>query len=104
MINIDSDEAKKVDAWFDIIKKRIITPIKETDIKKSCTATLVLLCAAIDGLGKLSCQNMDYEQANKRFKSFLRRMGENYEKNADTLWNIRCGLVHNGVNLECAPS
>ena len=53
MSNIDADDVEMVNAWFYIINERIITPIKETDIKKSCTATLVLLFAAIDGLGKL---------------------------------------------------
>lgn len=99
MSGIDADETQKVDAWFDIIDKRIINPIKTTDIKKSCTATLALLFAAIDGLGKLSCDDKHYTKVGERFKSFLRRMGEDYEQNAEKLYKIRNGIVHNGVNL-----
>ena len=85
MSNIDANEVEKIDAYFDIIDKRIIVPIKERGIEKSCTATLVLLFAAIDGLGKLTCQDEDYKTPNKRFKSFLKRIGKEYDKKSDVL-------------------
>lgn len=94
------EEFDKINTYFVIIDKRIITPIKETDIKKSCTATLVLLFAAVDSLGKLTCPEKDYESSRRRFKFFLKRMGRDYEKNSDALWRMRNSLVHNAVNLE----
>lgn len=100
MNNIDVEDVKKINDYFDIIDKRIIAPIKETDIKKSCTATLVLLFASIDSLGKLTCHDKDYESSSRRFKFFLKRIGKDYEKNTDVLWHMRNSLVHNGVNLE----
>jgi hypothetical protein len=100
MSKINTETIEKVDEYFKVIDDRIIDPIQNTDVKKSCTATLALLFAAIDGLGKLTCQDKDYEIPNKRFKSFLKIIGKNYKENSETLWDIRNGLVHNGVNLE----
>jgi hypothetical protein len=100
MSDIDIEDVEKVNDYFCIIDKRIVDPIKKTDIKKSCTATLVLLFAAIDSLGKLSCQDQDYESSSRRFKSFLKRIGRDYENISDALWQMRNSLVHNGVNLE----
>lgn len=104
MSNMSADETEKVDAYFKIIDERIIAPIQNTDVKKSCTATLALLFAAIDGLGTLTCQDKYYNNKKgsnkKRFESFLKRIGNKYVKNSNTVWKIRCGLVHSGVNLE----
>jgi len=100
MSNMNADETEKVNAYFKIIDERIIAPIQNTDVRKSCTATLALLFSAIDGLGTLTCQDDDFKYSNTRFKSFLKLMGKKYKKYSDKLWGIRNGLVHNGVNLE----
>ena len=101
MSNVSTEAIEKIDAYFKVIDERIVAPIQNTDVKKSCTATLALLFAAIDGLGTLTCPNKDKNAgAGVRFKSFLRRIGKKYENNSNTLWKIRCGLVHSGVNLE----
>lgn len=100
MSNANVDDIEKIDEYFKVIDDRIISTIQNTDVKKSCTATLALLFAAIDGLGQLSCKDEDYEKAGKRFKVFLKRMGQNYEGKSDIIWKIRNSLIHNGVNLE----
>jgi hypothetical protein len=43
----------KIDEYLHVIDERILAPIQKTEVRYYCTATLLLLFAAIDGLGKL---------------------------------------------------
>jgi len=64
-----------------------------------CTATLLLLFAAIDGIGKLL--HPDYKaKSNKRILGFLDYMGGDYGVYKEKLLNLRHFLVHNAINVE----
>jgi hypothetical protein len=53
MSNLLTQDQDKIDEYLRVIQERILAPVKRTEIQSSCTATLLLLFAAIDGLGKL---------------------------------------------------
>lgn len=92
------DQAK-VDEFLRVIQERILAPIQKTEIRSYCTATLLLLFAAIDGLGKLLHPN---NQANvtQRISKFLDYMGGDYAVNTKELLKLRHSLVHNAINVE----
>ncbi len=46
----------KIDEYFSLIQDRIVSPIENTEVRQSCTATLLLLFAAIDA-GSRDCVN-----------------------------------------------
>ena len=46
-----SQDQDKIGRYLEVIEKRILGPIGDTEIRSYCTATLLLLFAAIDGLG-----------------------------------------------------
>jgi len=60
----------KIDAYLNIIEERILAPIQKTEIQKYCTATLLILFAAIDGLGKL-LHPEDTAGSGERSRAFL---------------------------------
>ncbi len=97
MCDMGTDAPEKTEAYFRIIDEHIIAPIANTDLKKSCVATIMLIFAAMDGLGKLIHES-DTAGAANRFKTFLPRMGSNYAANADALWELRNSLMHNALN------
>jgi hypothetical protein len=93
-----SEEHDKVNQYLNVIKTRIMEPIRESDISRYCTATLLLLFAGIDGLGKL-IHNNDKAGSNERIRVFLDLMGENYGKCKEELLDLRNSLVHNAINI-----
>ena len=95
----DSEEQKKVDEYLDVIENRILAPIQNTEVRSYCTATLLLLFAAIDGLGKLLHPN-DTAGSNERIRGFLEYMGSDYGGHKKELLKLRNSLVHNAINVE----
>jgi len=93
-----SEERKKIDAYFDVIQERIVDPIQKADINRYCTATLLLLFAAIDGLGKL-IHDDDRARPNERIRAFLDYMSGNYRMRKQDLLDLRHSLVHNAINV-----
>jgi hypothetical protein len=94
-------DQEKIDEYFHIIEERILAPLQNTDIQKYCTATLLILFAAIDGLGKL-LHPKDKANPGERTRAFLDYMGENYKDGfcKDKLWILRNSLAHNAINVE----
>jgi len=92
-----SEERDKIDAYLDVIQSRIVEPIQDSDMDRYCTACLLLLFAAIDGLGKLI---HDDEKAgpSERIRVFLDYMGGNYRMRKKELLKLRNSLVHNAIN------
>ncbi len=74
-----SEELNKIEEYLDVIQVRIVEPIQKTGIDRYCTATLLLLFAAIDGLGKVIHANAK-AGSNERIRAFLDYMGGNYIK------------------------
>jgi hypothetical protein len=93
------EEGPKVDEYFSLIQDRIVSPIENTEVRQSCTATLLLLFAAIDGLGGLLHSKSD-AGSNARIRSFLDYMGGDYAAKKKQLLKLRNGLVHTAVNVE----
>ena len=100
---------EKINKFISLLKERTINPIDNTDIKESCTATLLLIFAAIDSLGKITCDDKDYKPLknknwkgnNKRFTDFLENvMGNEYLKFKDAIYDLRNDIVHTGINTK----
>ena len=72
-----NQDLEKVEEYLRVIQERILAPIRETEIHHSCTATLLLLFSAIDGLGKLLHPNKK-ARCVKRISEFLDYMGGGY--------------------------
>lgn len=98
MLEQNTEEWEKIDEYLRVIQSRIVEPIQKTDIGRYCTATLLLLFAAIDGLGKLIHPNPKAAPSD-RIRAFLNYMGENYSKRKKELLVLRNSLVHNAINV-----
>lgn len=102
------DEAdKKFKNFINLLKERTIYPIDNTDIKESCTATLLLLFAAVDSLSKITCSDHEFDlykknKGNKfRFTGFLDEvMGNKYADYKDHIYSLRNDMVHTGINIK----
>jgi len=94
----NSEERNKIDDYLNVIQIRIVEPIQKADIGRYCTATLLLLFAAIDGLGKLIHDNPKAVPSD-RIRTFLDYMGDNYGKRKRELLGLRNSLVHNAINV-----
>lgn len=88
-----------MEEYLRIIQDRIQAPIEYTSIKNYCTATLLLLFAAIDGLGKLLHSN-DKAGSNQRIRAFLGYMGSDYRDSESELLKLRHSLIHNSIIVE----
>jgi len=88
----------KVDEYFRVLQDRILAPIQNPEIQSYCTATLLLLFSAIDGLGKLLHPH-NKAGVRERILGFLDYMGGNYKVYKDELYNLRKSLVHNAINV-----
>jgi len=102
-----NEEDKRIDDFLSFIEKRIISPIDETDINESCTATLLLIFAAIDSLSKITCGDNEFElykekKGNrKRFVGFLEGvMNKKYKNFKEEIYNLRNDMVHTGINTK----
>ena len=67
----------KFSKFVNLLKERTINSIDNLEVKESCTATLLLIFAAVDSLSKITCSKSEYDsykenQGNKvRFTGFL---------------------------------
>lgn len=102
---------EKINFFFDLLNQRTIEKIENTNINKSCTATLLLGFAVIDSLSKITCPDDQYElfrnkKGNQiRFKGFLENvMGGNYGLLKDELYDLRNDIVHTGINTKVVLS
>lgn len=77
--------------------------IRKPDILQSCTATILLFFAAVDGLGKLLHPNPKAKMG-ERLRSFLDFMGGDYVVRKSQLSNLRNSLMHNAINIDCFMS
>lgn len=93
-----SEEYDKVDEYLAVIQSRIVDPIQKSDMAGYCTAVLLLLFAAMDGLGKLIHDN-DRAGSNQRIRAFLDYMNNDYKKRKQDLLSLRHSLVHNAINV-----
>ena len=98
---------EKINNFIDLLKERTINQIDDTDIKESCTATLLLIFAAVDSLSKITCNDDDYNLFKnktgnkKRFTGFLENvMGNKYSNFKDDIYNLRNDIVHTGINIK----
>jgi len=105
-----NEEATKIDRFLCFIEQRIIERIEGTDIGESCTATLLLIFAAIDSLSKITCSDREFEEYKKpngkrgnrhRFTGFLgNMMPQEYENHKQEIWNLRNDIVHTGIGTK----
>jgi hypothetical protein len=93
-----SYDREKIEEYFHVIEQRILGPIKKSEIRRYCTATLLLLFAGIDGLGKLIHPD-EKAGCKKRIRAFLNYMGGNYRTREKELLELRNSLVHNAINV-----
>lgn len=97
---------KKFNNYTNLLEKRTINSIDNLNIKESCTATLLLLFAAVDSLSKITCCDDDYGLSKKdgnkrRFKGFLDKvMRNNYAVYKDDIYKLRNNIVHTGINTK----
>ena len=95
----DHQDQEKVDAYLKILEERILDPVRVTGIRSYCSATLLLLFAAIDGLGKLLHKD-ERAGCRKRICATLHYMGDKYANRKEQLLSLRNALVHNVINVE----
>jgi len=97
-------EETKTAAYFRVIEGHVLAPIRDTDLSTSCVASLLLLFAAVDGLGKLLHPDVNAKVV-ERFKFFLREhMGGKYKTHCAKLYTLRCSLSHNALSLSAFMS
>lgn len=99
MFDQTSQDQDKIDKYLDVIQERILAPIQKTELRHYCTATLLLLFAAIDGLGGLLHPD-NTAGSNARIREFLDYMGGDYKVHKKELLNLRNFLVHSAINVE----
>jgi hypothetical protein len=99
MSDESSPNQQKVMEYFRVIQERILLPIEKTEIREFCTATLLLLFAAIDGLGGL-LHSRKGAGSNARIRRFLEYMGADYSAKKSQLLALRNFLVHSAISAE----
>lgn len=98
-MNDKTTEAQnKIREYLHVIEERILEPIEKTEISHYCTAVLLLLFAAIDGMGKLLHLN-NQAGSNALIRVFLDYMSGEYNVQKEDLLNLRNALVHNAINV-----
>jgi hypothetical protein len=99
---------KKFKDFINLLEERTIHPIDNTDIKESCTATLLLLFAAVDSLSKITCSDKEFAlyKENRgsnylRFTSVLDKfMCNKYAIYKDPIYSLKNNMVHTGINTK----
>ena len=99
IINQKPSNEDKIDVYFEYIENRILQPIQNTSIKDYCTASLLIVFAAIDGVGQL-LYPYDNAGSNERIKYFLDYMGGKYKDHQKEILKLRNSIVHNGLNVD----
>jgi len=102
-VNLD----KKIEDFFNFLNRRTIETIENSDVKESCTATLLLLFAAVDSLSKVTCDDSKYtaflnKRGNReRFEHYLQDVfGGGYGRLKEQLYALRNDIVHTGINTK----
>jgi hypothetical protein len=98
MPNPTSEDKDKIDEYLNVIQNRILAPLQKTEVRDYSTATLLLLFAAIDSLGKLLHPNSK-AGSNARIRGFLNYMGGEYKSHKEDILSLRNSLVHNAFNV-----
>jgi len=98
MTNPTSEDKDKIDEYLNVIQNRILAPLQKTEVRDYCTATLLLLFAAIDGLGKLLHRDSK-ARSNERIRAFLDYMGGDYKSHKKEILDLRHSSVHNATNV-----
>jgi hypothetical protein len=103
------NEDEKIRDFLHLVEERLIRPVENTDVGKSCTATLMLIFAGMDSLSKITCSEDEFKQrqgqgfqgSRKRFKRFLADMlGGKYKDCATEIIALRNDIVHTGINAK----
>lgn len=98
-MNDKTTEAQnKISEYLHVIEERILEPIEKTEISLYCTAVLLLLFAAIDGMGKLLHPD-NKAKPKPRILECLDYMSGEYKVQKLDLYKLRCSLVHNAINV-----
>ena len=101
MLQNHSESERKIDAYLMVIEGRILAPIQKTEIQDYCTASLLLLFSAIDGLGKLI--HPSPKAGNQaRIGEFLAYMGPKYATHKKELIKLNHRIVERLKFLESA--
>ena len=81
------------------IEEHVIEPLqKRSGVGESCFASLMLIFACCDGLGRLLHED-EAARPGTRFMSFMRWLGPAYEERQRRLWDLRNELDHNALNV-----
>ena len=106
-VEMDAIEQKGYE-FLDLLKIRTIDQIHNSDIIESCTATLLLIFAAIDALSKITCDDKLYEDyklhhrgCKERFEHYLsEHMRGRYDTFKTQIYDLRCDIVHTGIGTK----
>ena len=93
-----TEDEEKVEAYFDMIEGHIINFIKGACLNGSCIATLLLIFASVDSLGKLIHPDPD-AKSGERFKYIISQFGTLHDERKDKIWALRNSLAHNALNV-----
>ena len=96
---MEKADTEKVHEYFEAIDEYVVKVIHNTCLKHSCIATLLLIFAAVDGLGNLTHADSS-AKPGERFKFFIAKFGRIYERKKEKLWALRNSLTHNALNVE----
>jgi hypothetical protein len=106
-----ADKDEKIRDFLHLIEERLIRPVENTDVGRSCTATLMLIFAGMDSLSKITCSDEEFEEyqkkkgSGKRFKHFIAEtLGGKYADRASEIYSLRNDIVHTGINAKVTLS
>jgi hypothetical protein len=98
---------KRIEDFVNLLHRRTIETIDNSDVKESCTATLLLIFAAIDSLSKVTCDDAQYtaffnRRGNReRFEHYLQDILDGgYGRWKEQLYALRNDIVHTGINTK----
>jgi hypothetical protein len=93
-----TEDEEKVEAYFEVIESHVINFILAACLNASCIATLLLVFASVDSLGKLIHPNPD-AKPGERFKFVISKFGKTYDEKKQKIWNLRNFIAHNALNV-----
>ena len=103
----------KTKRYMDGLRKWVVEPAKNTELKENCFATALLVFAGVEGIGTLLGSEADREKNKLRFLAGLGELPEEYSnlpgggsegKDGNDLWSLRCALSHTASNRGWAMS
>lgn len=88
----------KTERYVTLVWKHVVKPLEDSQVGQSCFAAVMLIFAAVDGLGALLTETGAGN--SERFKTFMRRyFPGKYGECIDDLWKLRNTLMHNALNV-----